>query len=103
MALMDKMKQQATQLAAKAQEATKAGQAKVEDFQSKRKSDDLLREIGAIVYADKTGKGGDPAKIEELVSQIAALEAEGATASAAPGAPAASDTTTTPEGGFKLD
>jgi hypothetical protein len=104
MALMDKMKQQANQLAQKAQEAGKAGQAKVEELQTKRKADDLLRELGSQVFAQKTGTGGDPAKIDDLVSQLTQLEAESASSAtpSASAAPAAEDPST-PEGGFKLD
>jgi hypothetical protein len=109
MALMDKMKAQASQLAQKAQEAGKAGQAKVEDLQSKRKADALLRELGAAVYAQKSGKpGADGSTIDGLVGQISALEQAGTavdgkdeTAGAASTAPASTEATT-PEGGFKL-
>lgn len=104
MALMDKMKQQASQLAQKAQEAGKAGQAKVEEIQSKRKSDDLFRELGAQVFAQKTGTGGDQAKIDELVSQLSQIDAESAATDTATTATAPSAAeATTPEGGFKLD
>lgn len=103
MALMDKMKQQATQLAQKAQEAGKAGQAKVEELQSKRKADDLFRELGAQVFAQKTGKGADQAKIDDLVSQLSQLDADATAPATADEASAPASDATTPEGGFKLD
>ena len=56
MGLMDKVKAQATQVAQKAQEQAKAGQAKLAEKQSGRRSDALLRDLGAAVYAEKTGK-----------------------------------------------
>jgi hypothetical protein len=115
MALMDKMKAQATQLAQKAQEAGKAGQAKVEDVQAKRHADALLRELGAAVFAQRSGKGGEDrtADIDRIIGELTTLESESgqvsaasatdtATGSAAPSAGAA-ETSATPEGGFKLD
>ena len=108
MALMDKMKAQANQLAQKAQEAGKAGQAKVEDVQARRRSDALLRDLGAAVYAQHTGTGSDNrADVERIVAELKTLEAQSATdsGSTSPGGSStgASDTSSTPEGGYKLD
>ncbi len=114
MALMDKMKAQAAQLAQKAQEAGKAGQAKIEDAQARRKADGMLRDLGAAVYAQRTGKAtGDTAgDIDKLVAELTAHEAEHGPLSAADAsdtdtsAPTSSDAPkdvdTPPEGGFKL-
>lgn len=105
MALFDKVKEQANQLAQKAQEAGKAGQAKIEDAQARRKSDAMLRQMGALVYAQRTGSTTDnDAEIDRLVGQLKAFEAEhgpitGDDAADPPSAPGAADT---PEGGFKL-
>jgi hypothetical protein len=114
MALMDKMKAQATQLAQKAQEAGKAGQAKVEDVQAKRRADALLRELGAAVFAQRSGKGGEDrtADIDRLIGELTTLESESGQVSAASATDGATDsaptagaaeTSATPEGGFKLD
>jgi hypothetical protein len=75
---MDKMKVQATQLAEKAQEAGKAGQAKIEALQSKRKADSFLEELGLITYHARTGRGspGDDGRIVDLVEQLRQYEAE---------------------------
>jgi hypothetical protein len=110
MALMDKMKAQAQQLAQKAQEAGKAGQSKLEDVQAKRKWDGLLRDLGAAVYAQKSGTATDgSAEVDRILKELTDLEAENgpindssgaADADAKADAPA--DTETTPEGGFKL-
>lgn len=103
MALMDKMKAQASQLAQKAQEAGKAGQAKLEDLQSARKADALYKELGQLVYNQKRGKSTeDASKADDLMNQIDALEKEDADAAAGAAPAAAADTSTTPEGGFKL-
>jgi hypothetical protein len=55
MPLFDKVKAQAGQVAQKAQEAGKAGQAKLDQAQAKRKADALLRDLGAAVYAERSG------------------------------------------------
>lgn len=77
MGLLDKVKEQAAQAAHMAQEAGKAGQAKLNEAQAKRKVDALFRDLGAAVYAERQGKpGADPSVIDRLIGEIAALEAE---------------------------
>ncbi|HUZ19755.1 MAG TPA: hypothetical protein VMU75_04185 [Acidimicrobiales bacterium] len=78
MGLMDKVKVQATQLAEKAQEAGKAGQAKIEALQAKRKADSLLHELGSITFHARTDRGspGDDGRIADLVEQLRQYEAE---------------------------
>ena len=109
MGFLDKAKQQATQLAQKAQEGVKTGQAKLDQVQSKKKEDALLRDLGAVFYAEKTGRatGETAAEIERLVSELRSHEAEAGAISTEPtahtvdtpgGAAQAS-----PEGDFKLD
>jgi hypothetical protein len=106
MALMDKMKAQAQQLAQKAQEAGKAGQSKLEDVQAKRKWDGLLRDLGAAVYAQKTGTSTDDTEVDRILKELTDLEAQnGPIDDSEPSTTdsgAAPDTETTPEGGFKL-
>jgi hypothetical protein len=55
MGFVDKVKAQAAQVAEKAQEGMKSGQEKVEEAQSRRKAEALLRELGTLVYAQRTG------------------------------------------------
>ncbi|HEY1824959.1 MAG TPA: hypothetical protein VGG21_03260 [Acidimicrobiales bacterium] len=107
MALFDKVKEQASQLAQKAQEAGKAGQAKIEDVQAKRKQDGMLRDLGAAVYAERSGSVSDnKAEVDRLVAEIKAFEAErdaeDASGASSPSSEAKSDTDETPEGGFTL-
>ena len=105
MALMDKMKAQAAQLAQKAQEAGKAGQSKIVDVQAKRRADGLLRELGAALYAQRTGTAtGDTAgDIDRLVSGLSKLESEnGPLDTGAPAGDATNETEDPPEGGFTL-
>ena len=108
MALMDKMKAQAAQLAQKAQEAGKAGQSKIVDVQAKRRADGLLRDLGAAVYAQRTGSvtGDTSGDIDRLVSELTKLESENGPLDASEAAPPADGATTEtenpPEGGFTL-
>ena len=78
MPLFDKVKEQAVQAAQKAQEAAQKGQAKFDEAQAKRREDSLLRDLGALVYAERTGSAGpdDAAEIERLVAEITEHRAE---------------------------
>ncbi len=78
MGLVDKVKAQASVLAERAQEAGKAGQAKLEALQAKRKADALLAELGKIVYEAHGGRGapGDDARRSDIIEQLAQYEAE---------------------------
>jgi hypothetical protein len=78
MGLVDKVKQQATQVVEKAQEAGKVGQAKLEALQARRRADAALAELGAIAYRARTqqAKPGDEARAVELVAELRQYEAE---------------------------
>ena len=78
MGIMDKVKAQATQIADKAQEAAKEGQAKIAEMQAKRKADGLLLELGGIVYSERAGRPVPDAETRtaQLVAQLQAHEAE---------------------------
>ncbi len=60
------------------QEAAQQGKAKLDQAQAKRRADAMFRDLGAAVYAERTGRGGtDTAdKIERLVSALQQQEAE---------------------------
>jgi hypothetical protein len=75
---MDKMKAQATQLAQKTQETARDGKVKFDQAQAKRRADAMLRNLGALVYAERTGRaaGDSQAQIDKLVADISAHEAE---------------------------
>ncbi len=65
----DKAKDKATQLANQAKD-------KVDETQNKRKADDLLDDIGRIVYRQRTSgtvQADDDAKIDALVAQLTTL------------------------------
>ena len=76
MGLMDRVKAQANQLAQMTQDAAQEGKARIDQAQANRRGDALLRQLGATVYADRTGRGtaDTQAKIDQLVSDISAHE-----------------------------
>ncbi|MGA2838135.1 MAG: hypothetical protein ABSF84_16210 [Acidimicrobiales bacterium] len=78
MGLMDKVKAQAEIGLAKANEATKAGQEKLDKATAKHKADGLLHDLGAAVYAERKGRGTEQttADIDRLVGELTAYEAE---------------------------
>jgi hypothetical protein len=82
MGLMDRVKEQASQLAQKtqvvAQEVAKEGKARADQIQAKRRADAMFRELGAAVYAERTGRAGtDTAdKIERLVRALQEQETQ---------------------------
>ena len=57
MGLMDKVKQQAEQALSKAQQGVSQGQAKIDQVQTKRQADALLRDLGAAYYAQVRHNG----------------------------------------------
>ena len=78
MGLMDKVKAQAEIGLAKASEATKAGQEKLDQATAKHKADGMLHDLGAAVYADRMGRGTEQtaADVDRLVGELQAYEAE---------------------------
>jgi hypothetical protein len=78
MGLMDRVKEQAAQLAQKGQEVAQEGKIKYDQAQAKRRADAMFRELGAAVYADRTGRASadTPAKIERLVKALSEQEAD---------------------------
>jgi hypothetical protein len=78
MGLMDKMKAQATQISQKAQETARDGKVKFDHAQAKRRADAMLRNLGALVYAERTGRAAadSQAQVDKLVADISAHEAE---------------------------
>jgi hypothetical protein len=81
MGLIDRVREQAAQVAQKAgqatQDAAQQGKARLDQAQAKRRADAMFRDLGAAVYAERTGRGGtDTAdKIERLVKALSEQEA----------------------------
>ncbi len=105
MGLMDKLKVQAEQVAARAQEGTAQVQAKLDQVQAQRATDVLLRDLGAAYYAEQRHQGSHDPVVRALEALDARLgqggqagqvevKVEPAPPAADPGTPAAD---------FKLD
>ncbi|MGZ4678945.1 MAG: hypothetical protein ACXV4D_02150, partial [Ilumatobacteraceae bacterium] len=69
MGFLDKAKEKASHLAGEAK-------GKIEEVKDKRKMDDLLDDLGRIVYRQRTGRGedADEAEIVRLVGELKTLE-----------------------------
>jgi hypothetical protein len=78
MGLMDKVKAQGSQLAQVAQDAAREGKVKLDQAQAKRRADALFRDLGAAVYAERTGRGSPDSKerIDRLVDALSRQEAD---------------------------
>ena len=77
MGLMDKVRAQSTQLAQKAQDTAREGKVKLDQAQAKRRADAMFRDLGATVYAERTGRGtpDSQGKIDRLVDALSRQEA----------------------------
>ncbi len=97
MGLLDKVKAQAATATSMAKDAAQKGQAKLDEVQSKRGADGILRDLGAAVYATKTGRATPTtdADIDRLVTALQAHEAEHGALTLAPESAAAAPTATT--------
>jgi len=95
MGFLDKAKEKATHLAGEAK-------GKLDEVKDKRKVDDLLDDLGRIVYRQRTerAEAGDEAEIVRLIDELRALEAEGTevVANAAPAADVATPPPPPPPG-----
>ena len=78
MGLMDKVRAQGTQLAQRAQDTAREGKVKLDQAQAKRRADAMFRDLGATVYAERTGRGTPDTKdkIDRLVDALSRQEAE---------------------------
>ena len=78
MGLMNRVREQAAQLAQKTQEAAQEGRVMLDQAQARRRADAMFRDLGAAVYAERTGRGGPDgaAKIDRLVKALSRQEAE---------------------------
>ena len=74
MGLMDKVKQQASTLAQQANQ----GMAKIDNLPAQRKADQLLRALGVVVLAERTGRatGDTEAQITQILADLAQHEAQ---------------------------
>ena len=102
MGIVDRLKEQAGQLAAQAKEGTAQVQAqvqaKVDEVQSRRTRDSLLRELGTAYYAELR-QGGSHQAVEQALAALDSMPPP--TVDAAPGSapPAPAPPAATPESG----
>ena len=77
MGLMDKVRAQGTQIAHMAQETAREGKVKLDQANAKRRADAMFRDLGATVYAERTGRGTPDSKdkIDRLVEALSRQEA----------------------------
>jgi hypothetical protein len=78
MGFMDKMKEQAAVVTAVAKDTAQKGQSKVEEVQAKRAADEVLRQLGLVVFLEKAGRGDGTteASIARHVETLKEYEAE---------------------------
>jgi hypothetical protein len=78
MGLMDKVRAQSTQLAQMAQDTAREGKVKLDQAQAKRRADAMFRDLGAAVYAERTGRGtaDTTEKIDRLIEALTRQEAD---------------------------
>lgn len=80
MSFVEKVRAQAMQAAEvaqkQAQDAQRVGKEKLNEVQTKRKADGLLRDLGAATYAEKTGQGNEftTGEIERLLAELAVID-----------------------------
>jgi len=81
MGFLDKVKEQAAHLkdSDKVKEVAGKVKDKVEDVQARRKANDLLADLGRLLYAQKTERTNPTAdtEIERLVAELSQLEDAG--------------------------
>ena len=96
MGLLDKVKAQATAATAVAKDAAQKGQAKLDEVQSKKAADGMLRDLGAAFYATKTDRAtpSTDSDIARLVAALQTHEAEHGALTLAPESAAAAPTAT---------
>ena len=73
MGFFDKVKEQAAVAGAAAKDAAQKGQTKLDEIQAKRAADSLLKDLGTVVYAQRSGRGTGAAD-GEIARLVAALE-----------------------------
>lgn len=88
MGFMDKVKSAAQDAATQAKAATSQAQSKIEETQTKKKMDDVAKQLGYQIYQERT-QGTPAADADRLVEEMKGLEAAIA-AAAQPQAPATS-------------
>ena len=75
MEFLESLRQSADELAQRAAELGRVGAARLEELAARRRVDSLLRELGAVVYAERVGRSTtDPAEVSRLTEAVRAEE-----------------------------
>jgi len=77
MGFMDKAREAAQQATTKAQQGLAQGQAKLDDAQTSRAADGLMRDLGAAFYAEQRNGGSHEAVVAALGAMDAHVAAHG--------------------------
>ncbi|HEY7874925.1 MAG TPA: hypothetical protein VIG64_07355 [Actinomycetota bacterium] len=85
---MDKLKATAQDVASEAKQATAKAQTKMEQSQTRKKIDDLAKQLGYLVYREKTQGTPAGADADKLVADMGELEKQLEASQAAAAAPA---------------
>ena len=85
MGFMDKAREAAQQATAKAQQGLAQGQAKLDEVQTSRAADGLLRDVGAAFYAEQRSGGSHEAVVAALGALDAHVAAHGPLGRTGPG------------------
>lgn len=87
MGFLDKARDAAAQATVKAQQGMAQGQAKIDELQTKRQADALVRELGAAYYAQQRRGGSAEAVAAALAAVDAHVAANGSLDPSGPPAP----------------
>jgi hypothetical protein len=79
MGFMDKVKEAGNSLATTVNDTVSKGQQSMDEGQSKKNADALLRDLGALVYARDSGRGDDAnaAEIDRVTTELRQHEDKG--------------------------
>lgn len=79
MGFLDKVKDQANSLANTVNDTVNKGQQGLDQSQSRKQADAMLRDLGAVVYARDSGRGTEStdADLQRLIAGLQAHEAQG--------------------------
>ena len=79
MGFLDKVKEVGNQAASSVNQAVNKGQQQLEEQKSRKHTDALLRDLGALTFRRETGRadGGTDAAVSALVAQLTEAESAG--------------------------
>lgn len=76
MSFLDKVKETAQSVAAETKKGAAKAQEKIEHTQTRRKADDLAKQLGYLIAGERTGGPAAGTEADRLVEEITALEAQ---------------------------